>query len=97
MFVVLRSAFWLTLAYLVIKPGVGLPDPAEMSAQAMAFGSQALAAQVETIECTDLTCAGGKSVLAAALQNTPPASIPMHVELASDPVPFPRARPDRAG
>ena len=97
MFLVIRSAFWLTLAYMVIKPGVALPDPGAVSAQALALGSHALTAQVELIDCTDLACAGGKAALAAALQTTPTASLPMHVELADDPIPLPRPRPDRVG
>lgn len=97
MFVVVRSVFWLTLAYMVIKPGVDLPDPGALSAQAMAAGTQVVAQQVGNIECDTLQCVGGKAVIAAALQSSPSVGLPMHETPTSSPVPFPRPRPDRAG
>ena len=93
MFFVLRSAFWLILAYVVLKPGAALLDPAALSTQAVALGSQAVATQVQTIECTDLTCAGGKALITAALG---PASIVEASTAAPPPaaaVPLPRVRP----
>ena len=38
MFVVVRSVFWLAVAYMVIRPGVDLPDGIAVAAQAMAAG-----------------------------------------------------------
>lgn len=70
----LRSAFWLTLAFLVIKPEMDVRESASaLSAQAMAQGSQFIASQIEQIECTDLTCIGGKAIAAAALKPAGPA------------------------
>lgn len=98
MFLLLRSAFWLTLAFLVLRPGVDLGGTASnLSSEAMARGSQFVAQQIQSIECKDLTCAGGKAIAAAALQPLPSAGIPMHVEPASASVPYPRPRPNRAG
>lgn len=94
----LRSAFWLTIAFLLIRPDADLRDTAaNFSSEAMARGSQFVAAQIEAIECDSLTCAGGKAVLAAALPVSPQAGNPMHASPAFDLVPLPRPRPDRAG
>ena len=46
MFVVVRSLFWLTVAYMVIKPGVDFPDDNALSQQAMAAGSRVVAEQI---------------------------------------------------
>ena len=100
MMFLLRSAFWLTLAFLVIRPGVGADmsdSAAELSREAMARGSQFVAQQIEAIECTDIQCLGGKALATAALNATPHAGLPMHVEPAPTEVPLPRPRPDRAG
>lgn len=94
----LRSAFWLTLAFLVIRPGVDMGDAAAaLSSEAMARGSQFVAERIEAIECDDLHCVGGKALATAALQTNPPAGAPMHAQPARHPVPHPRPRPDRAG
>lgn len=97
MFAIARSVFWLTAAYLVIKPTVDLPDPAAVSAQALAAGSQVVAAQIESIQCDTLQCFGGKAVVAAALQASPSVDAPMQQSSTSNPVPYPRPRPDWAG
>lgn len=94
----IRSAFWLTLAFLVIRPGVDMRDTATtMSSEAMTRGSQFIAQQIEAIDCTDLTCIGGKALANAALQSTVPALDPMHASSAVDTVPLPRPRPAVAG
>ncbi|MGK2227712.1 MAG: hypothetical protein ACI9GK_001536 [Devosia sp.] len=97
MFVVVRSVFWLAVAYMVIRPGVDLPDGNAVAAQAMAAGSQVVSEQINRIECTDITCAGGKAVFAAALQSSPSVGLPMHVMPTSSLAPIPRPRPDWAG
>lgn len=91
MFVVVRSIFWLTAAYLVIKPGVDLPDGGAMAAQAMAAGTKVVAQQVSSIECTSLECIGGKAIAAAVLQPSPSLAVSGH----SAAPPYPRPRPDR--
>ena len=97
MFAVVRSVFWLTLAYIVIKPAVDLPDANALSAQAMAAGSRVIAEQIQTIECDSFECVGGKAIAAAALQSSPSAGVSMHVPSPANLAPMPRPRPDRAG
>ena len=97
MFVVVRSVFWLALAYMVIRPGVDLPDTNALAAQAVAAGSQVVSAQIGRIECADIVCVGGKSVVAAALQPSPSVGVPMHGLPTSSLAPIPRPRPDWAG
>lgn len=96
MFVVVRSVFWLTAAYLVIKPGVDLPDGNAVASQALLASKQVVAEQVASISCNSLECIGGKAVATAVL-STPSASAATAVAPASDPVPVPRPRPDRLG
>lgn len=98
MMFLLRSAFWLTVAFLVIRPGVDIRETAEsVTSQAMARGSLFVAEQIQAIECDSLQCVGGKAVISAALPPIPPAGTPMHVAPAESPIPYPRPRPDRAG
>lgn len=97
MLVVIRSVFWLTVAYLVIRPGADLPDAGAMAAQAMANGSQVVAAQIQAMPCDSLQCAGGKAVLAATLQQSA-ATATLKAQVPADKIPpIPRPRPDRAG
>ena len=95
----LRSAFWLGLAFLVMKPGpVDLADTAEtLSASALAAGQQLIVEQIENTECASLQCFGGKALLSAALNPAPSAGSPMQDSPAEAPVPLPRPRPERAG
>ncbi len=97
MFVVVRSVFWLTVAYMVIRPGVELPDGQALAAQALAAGSQVVSQQVDKVECADLVCLGGKTVIAAALQSSPSVGTPMHESPTTSLAPIPRPRPDWAG
>ena len=93
-----RSIFWLTVAYMVIKPGVDFADAANsLSSQAVAAGTQVVAEQVQNIECDTLQCIGGKAVLSAAMQSSSAIGTAMHETPIASPVPFPRPRPDRAG
>ena len=85
----LRSAFWLAAAFLVIRPETDMGQAAGVLAQdAMAQGSRFVAQTIEAIECEDLSCHGGKALAVAVLgtQTTPPTVS----------VPLPRAPPDRA-
>ncbi len=94
----IRSAFWLTLAFLVIRPGVDVRDTAAtISSEAMARGSQFIAQQIESIECDDLTCIGGKAMANAALKTSPVSADPMQQKAVIGSVPLPRPRPDRTG
>lgn len=84
-----RSAFWLTAAFLVIRPGVDLDATAQaLSGQALAAGQQVIAQKILSTECDSLQCAGGKAVLAAMLAPEP---------VTAPPVPMPRPRPNFAG
>lgn len=94
MFAVARSIFWLGAAYMVIKPGVDLPDANLLSQQALAAGSQIVAEQVQAIPCDSLQCLGGKAVVAAVLVPSPTAAVSMHESAASSPIPYPMPRPD---
>lgn len=95
MFVVVRSVFWLTLAYLVIKPGVDMPNGGAIAAQALTAGKQVVAQQVSAIECDSFECIGGKAVAAAVLQ--PASAVATADAPVSSTVPYPRPRPNRAG
>ncbi|WP_193336534.1 hypothetical protein [Devosia beringensis] len=97
MFVVVRSVFWLTAAYMVIAPGVDLPDGQALAAQAMAAGTKAVSQQIDKVECADIACLGGKTVIAAALNASPPVGTPMHASSTTRLAPIPRPRPDWAG
>ncbi|MBN9335570.1 hypothetical protein [Devosia sp.] len=98
MMFLLRSAFWLTVAFVVIRPDADIGASAESVAnQALAHGSQFVAQQIEGIECDSLQCIGGKAIVAAALPTIPPSGTPMHVAPQDNPVPYPRPRPDWAG
>jgi hypothetical protein len=98
MMFLLRSVFWLTVAFLVIRPGVDMRDTAEaVAGQALAQGTQFVAQQVQSIECDSIQCFGGKAIVAVALPQIPPVEAAMHVTPKADPVPYPRPRPDRAG
>lgn len=98
MMFLLRSAFWLSIAFMVIRPEMDMRETASaLSSQALAAGSQFVAEQIEAIECDSLTCLGGKAAVSVALQPVPPTGPPMHALPVPDSVPLPRPRPDRAG
>lgn len=93
----LRSAFWLTVAFIVIAPkDVDLRQKAEdMSAQAVSAGQQLIVSQILASECSTIECAGGKAVLAVVTSRQPSVETPMQDSIT--PVPFPRPRPDWMG
>ncbi|MDB5614081.1 MAG: hypothetical protein JWQ22_1734 [Devosia sp.] len=102
MFVVVRSLFWLTVAYMVIKPGVDFPDANALSQQAMAAGSRVVAEQISTIQCDSLQCIGGKAIAAQTLNSIAPpplqtAATPVPETSPAKLAPIPRMRPDWAG
>lgn len=87
-----RSAFWLTVAFLVIKPGIDLDKAAgDLSNQALSAGRQMITERIAAEECDSLACVGGKAVIAAAIADSAPPPP------AAAPVPLPRPRPERAG
>lgn len=96
---VLRSAFWLTVMFLIIAPkdfDLG-KTASEASAQGLKAGQQAIVSQVLASECSTFECAGGKAALTVlAGSKFPSVDMPMQVT-SNNPVPFPRPRPDRMG
>lgn len=94
----LRSAFWLTVAFMLIAPkDVDLGQRAqELSAQAVAAGQKVVVSQILSSDCSTIECAGGKAVLAAVTTKFPSVELPMQ-DNSNTPVPFPRPRPDWMG
>ena len=92
----LRSAFWLTVMFIIIAPkGADLGhDLDQASKAAVAMGQQAVVEHVLN-DCSSLECAGGKAALAVLSSKTLP-SVAASPETAI-PVPLPRPRPDRMG
>lgn len=91
----LRSAFWLIVAFIVIRPGIDINAAASsLTDGAMKAGQQAIATQIEKTECDTLQCAGGKALLAAALAS-PDATSAVPVQDIATPTqaPLPRPRP----
>ena len=95
----LRSAFWLTVAFILIAPkDVDLGKRAQdMSAQAVAAGQQIIVEQILASECSTIECVGGKALVAAAASSKfPSVDVPMQ-NISNQPVPLPRPRPGRMG
>lgn len=99
MMFLLRSAFWLCLAYMVIKPGVDLASMgSDLSRTAVAAGRDVVAHGVEQVTCTSIQCIGGKALLSGVLgaPGQPPSPVqisePSTAPLAGS-VPLPRPRP----
>ena len=94
----LRSAFWLTVAFVVVAPkDVDLGARAtDLSSQALAAGQHAVVSRILEQECTTVECFGARAVVAAALPEIPSIGTPMH-DSPNDPVPVPRPRPDWMG
>jgi hypothetical protein len=98
MMFLLRSAFWLSVAFVVIRPDVDVAQTATaLSGEAVTRGGQFVATQVEAIECDNLTCLGGKAVVSAALQPVSRPNPPMHILPGPESIPLPRPRPDHSG
>lgn len=95
----LRSAFWLTVAFIVVAPkGTDFGAAAQnASNDAFAAGQQMIAEQIARTECTSLECAGGKLVLTTLVgKPSPSIDTPMQ-DLSTQLVPVPRPRPDWMG
>jgi hypothetical protein len=92
----LRSAFWLTVMFIIIAPrdaDLG-KDLDHASREALAMGRQAVVEHVLK-DCSFAECAGGQAALAVlAAPQLPSAEASPE---ASTPVPLPRPRPDRMG
>jgi hypothetical protein len=99
---ILRSAFWLTVAFMAVAPkGVDLGASAgDFSAQAMAAGQQMIVSRILEEECRSLECIGGKAMLAAAVgtaSSTSPSGVATMQDSPPGLIPVPRPRPDWMG
>lgn len=72
---ILRSIFWLAVAFLVIQPGGnGWQNQASaLGDKAVKFGHSAASEQVAQISCSSLECFGTKAVITHSLSVTQPA------------------------
>lgn len=93
----LRSAFWLTVAFLVIRPDIDVEHAvASMQVQAMEVGKDIIAQQILEPDCDTLECAGRNALLAGALNSSLSIDPPMQ-DSSNSLVPLPRPRPDWIG
>jgi hypothetical protein len=95
----LRSAFWLTLMFIIIAPkdqDLG-KSVAAASQEALEAGQKAVVAQILASDCSSLECAGGKAAFAVLAGNKLPSIGVTAKDMSSSPVPLPRPRPDRMG
>jgi hypothetical protein len=68
--VLVRSAFWLTLAYFAIGPRFDYAQSVDdLSTQALVAGQQLVLDKVNTARCETLECAGAKLLVSASLGN----------------------------
>lgn len=98
----LRSAFWLTLAFVVIHPrDVDLGATASaISSRAVSTGQQIVVGQLLGSSCPLFTCAtpgASRAVPRTASLATQQVGSPMQDLPISRPAPFPRPRPDWMG
>lgn len=95
----LRSAFWLTVMFVIIAPkdyDLG-KSVAAASQDALDAGQKAIVAQILASDCSSFECAGGKAALTVLAGNKfPSIDMPMQ-DTSNTPVPLPRPRPDRMG
>ena len=97
MFIV-KSAFWLGLAFLLIQPqGVDFAAAGRaMSSGALVAGQRLITSQIAQPACRGTQCVGN-AVLATAMSklNDPSGVFPMQDSPDRGPVPIPRPRPAR--
>ena len=95
-----KSAFWLALAFVAIKPGFDFQGAAQAaSSEVFAAGQHLLAGQFLTNDCDTLHCVGGKAAAVALLApiSTPSVGSPMQDSPTSVLAPVPRPRLHRTG
>jgi len=94
----LRSAFWLTLMFLLIAPkefDLG-KVASDASRQAIDAGRQVVVNQALAVECASVQCAGSQAAI-AILAGDAPTSAEGLKPAAIVTIPMPRPRPDRLG
>lgn len=97
-----RSAFWLTAAFLVVAPTVGTDIGAVASTaggQMAASGKDMALNGLSQLDCDTLECTLGRAVAVSALEQLPSQSSinPMQDAPNVGPAPVPPPRPDWAG
>ncbi len=95
----LRSAFWLTVMFIIIAPrDADLGRVAgEYSRQALEAGQKVVVSQVLASQCDSLECAGGKAAIAVLAGNQLPSVDSTMQDSSTHPVPLPRPRPAWTG
>jgi hypothetical protein len=92
-----RSAFWLTVAFIAIRPDIDVENTvAGLQAQAVEAGRDVIAQHILETHCDTLDCAGRNALLSSALNSSLSIDLPMQ-DSKTSPVPFPRPRPDWMG
>lgn len=94
-----KSAFWLTAAFLVLHPGA--PDLTNgaraLADQAVTTGQQMAVAQLLGSKCSLAMCNQSKMVVAAAGNFSASAASPKSTGVVVPPAPIPRPRPEWMG
>ena len=95
----LRSAFWLTIGFILVAPrDADLSQVARsLSTDAVAAGQQLIVGELLKTECSTLECAGGKAVLTSLVAPSSPSAAAPASDAANPLVPIPRPRPDWMG
>ncbi len=97
----LRSAFWLTLAFYVLHPAGANFGAAADSAKktVIATAEAAVTEGSKGIACPTWECVGGKAMVTAAIGRVqaPVTVAPMPPKLSDGVIPFPKPRLNRAG
>lgn len=96
-----RSAFWLTIGFMIVAPTVGADLGAvagQTASQMVSEGQQALTDGVRGIECESVECVIGRAMVVGAIEtNAVQSSLsPMQDKPSAGPVPVPPRRPDWA-
>ena len=91
----LRSAFWLTVAFVVIGPkDIDLGATAgDLSAQAVAAGQKMIVSRILEDDCQTIECLTGKAMLATAVTTAFPSIDTAMQDSSKTLVPVPRPRP----
>lgn len=96
---ILRSAFWLSAAYLVMAPNADMGAAAQSAGEQLARSGHELASSIQPPSCQSIECAAGRLVTTGALELLASRSgiHPMQETPPNQAVPLPRPRPDWAG
>jgi hypothetical protein len=70
----LRSIFWLSLAFMVIAPRD--ENPADLPRRIVSEGARAVSTSLDKMACADLTCAAGQAAIRGIIASTEAAAPP---------------------